>query len=350
MTCERMKGARMKVVVTGGTGFLGRHVVWRLASRGHDVAFTGRSARAAAAVEALAGGDVAFTPVDHGDARARAALDALCADADAIVHCAALAAPWGRRQAFERSNVAATDEVLAACHVRGVAKLVHVSSPSICFDYADRLGIREDDPLPPPVNDYARTKRLAEERVLAAGLPHAVVLRPRAIFGPWDNALLPRLVRLMRLGRLPLLRGGRALVDLTYVDNVVDAVEAALALPASPAGVRPVFNVSNGEPVEVRDLFARIAQAFSMRVDAAPRPYAVADLAARLMEAGARLAPGWEPPFTRYSLGAIAFSQTLDLSRAHAVLGYRPRVGLDEGIRRTSAWWNASRRQNDRVA
>jgi nucleoside-diphosphate-sugar epimerase len=337
----------MNVVVTGGTGFLGRHVVWRLASRGHAVAFTGRNAREAATVQARAGGAAAFTPVDHGDARARAVLDALCTGADAVVHCAALAAPWGRLRAFERSNVAATDEVLAACRARGVAKLVHVSSPSICFEFADRLGIREDDPLPPPVNDYARTKRIAEERVLAAGLPHAIVLRPRAIFGPWDNALLPRLLRLMRLGRLPLLRGGDALVDMTYVDNAVDAVEAALALPANPAGVRPVFNVSNGEPVAVRDLFARIAHAFGMRVDAAPRPYAVADLAARLLETGARLAPGWEPPFTRYSLGTIAFSQTLDLSRAHTLLGYRPRVGLDEGIRRTSAWWRASQCGSD---
>ncbi|RSZ56340.1 NAD(P)-dependent oxidoreductase [Massilia atriviolacea] len=336
----------MKVVVTGGTGFLGRHVVWRLAARGHTVVFTGRNAGEAATVTALAGAGVDFVQVDHGAGAARAMLSDCCREADAVVHCAALSAPWGSRQAFERSNLTAVDELLAACRERGVARLVHISSPSIYFDYTDRLQVREDSPLPQPVNEYARTKRAAEERILAARLPHALILRPRAIFGPWDNALLPRLLRLIRLGRVPLLRGGRALIDLTYVDNVVDAVEASLALSVNPAGVAPVFNISNGEPVEIGELFARIATSFGLPLEAAPRPYVLADLAARVLEAGARLAPGWEPPFTRYSLATIAFSQTLDLSRAAALLGYRPRVGIDEGMRKTSAWWRASMGQH----
>lgn len=329
----------MNVLVTGGTGFLGRHTVWRLAARGHNVLFTGRNAREAAAVKSLGGHDVDFVALDHGSEAARATLASCCRGVDAVVHCAALASPWGTRQAFERSNVKAVDEVLAACRARDVAKLVHISSPSIYFEFADRLQVREDSPLPVPVNDYARSKRAAEALVLGAALPHSIILRPRAIFGPWDNALLPRLLRLMRLGRVPLLRGGRALIDMTYVDNVVDAIEAALALPANPVGIEPVFNVSNGEPIEVGELFARIAAEFDVPIKAAPRPYFAADLAARLLEAGARLAPGWEPPFTRYSLGAIAFSQTLDLTRAASLMCYQPRVSLDEGIRRTGRWW-----------
>jgi len=332
----------MKVVVTGGTGFLGRHTVWRLAARGDQVVFTGRNAGEAEAVKALASRPVDFRLIDHGSATARTMLSACCRDADAVVHCAALASPWGRRQAFEHSNIDAVDDVLAACREQDVARLVHISSPSIYFDFKDRLQVREDTPLPRPVNDYARTKRAAEALILDAALPHAVILRPRAIFGPWDNALLPRLLRLIHLGRVPLLRGGRALVDMTYVDNVVDAIEAALALPADRAGPPPVFNISNGEPLEIGELFVRIAKAFDLPLATARRPYLLADLAARLLEAIARLAPGWEPPVTRYSLGAIAFSQTLDLSRAVSVLGYRPRVSLDDGIGRTSAWWRAT--------
>lgn len=335
----------MKIVVTGGTGFLGRHTVWRLAGRGHRVLFTGRNAREAAAVKSRTGGEVDFAALDHGAGESGAALAACCRGADAVVHCAALASPWGPRRSFERSNVAAVEEVLAACAEQGVARLVHISSPSIYFEFADRLQVREDRPLPRPVNDYARTKRAAEELILAAALPHSIILRPRAIFGPWDNALLPRLLRLIELKRVPLLRGGRALIDMTYVDNVVDAIEAALALDANPPGMSPAFNISNGEPIEVGDLFERISSAFGMPLEARPRPYVVADLAARLLEAGARLMPGWEPPFTRYSLGAIAYSQTLDLSRAQSVLGYRPGVSLDEGIRRTGRWWRETNRQ-----
>jgi nucleoside-diphosphate-sugar epimerase len=332
------------IVVTGGTGFLGRHVVWRLAARGHRVVFTGRNAGQAAQVAALAGAgaDVDFVAIEHGADQARARLSACCRGADAVVHCAALASPWGSKRAFERSNVAAVDEVLAACREHRVASLVHISTPSIYFDYADRLQVREDSPLPQPANQYARTKRAAEELVLAAGLPHAVILRPRAIFGPWDNALLPRLLRMIRLGRVPLLRGGRALIDLTYVDNVVDAIEAALALRSTPAGTAAIFNISNGEPLAVADLFARLSAAFEVPLQTAARPYLIADLAARLLEACARLVPGWEPPFTRYSLASIAFSQTLDLSRARSLLAYRPRVSVEEGLRLTSGWWRES--------
>ena len=325
----------MKILVTGGTGFLGRHVVWRLAGVGHQLVFTGRDSAAAARV--MAGNDARFVRVEHGASDAAAIVNRAATGAGAIIHCAALASPWGARAAFVRANIDATGEVLVAREQQGVAQLVHISSPSVYFAFRDMLDIAEDDPLPTPVNQYARTKRIAEQLVLGAPAP-AVILRPRAIFGAWDNALLPRLIRLLRYGRVPLLRGGRALLDLTYVDNVVDAIELALAL--APAGTgKHVFNITNGEPIEAGVLFARIADGFGLAVRPVRRPYLIADLAARGLELAAHLRPGWEPPFTRYSLGAIAFSQTLDLRRARTVLGYQARVSLADGIARTAHWW-----------
>jgi len=331
----------MKILVTGGTGFLGRHLVWRLAANSAEVVFTGRNGAAAAQVMAALPptlrAAVRYVEISHGAGDAAHRLRDGAAGAGAIVHCAGLASPWGSRAAFRRANVASTAEVLAACAAHGIARLVHISTPSIYFSYRDRLGIGEDAPLPPPVTEYARSKREAELMVLAAALPQCVVLRPRAIFGPWDQALLPRLVRLMRYGRVPLLRGGGALLDMTYIDNVVDAVLLSLRVPA--AAQARVYNISNGEPIAVADLFGRIAAGFALPVRPVHRPYALADLAVRLLELVARLAPGWEPPVTRYSLGTIAFSQTLDLRRAREELGYAPSVSLDEGISRTAAWW-----------
>lgn len=334
----------MKIIVTGGTGFLGRHIVWRLAAAGLNVVFTGRnSGEAEQVIAAVTGtGTAQCVRLEHGSDDAGQKLRTYAKDAEAIIHCAALASPWGSRAAFTRANIASTREVLAACAAQGIGRLVHISSPSVYFEFRDRLGICEDDPLPAAVNEYAHSKKIAEQLVLDAGLPNSVILRPRAIFGPWDNALLPRLVRLLRYGRVPLLRGGRALLDMTYVDNVVDAVELALKLPA--VAVPPVFNITNGEPIEASALFARIADSFGLPIDPVHRPYAVADLAARGLELTARMIPGWEPPFTRYSLGAIAFSQTLDLRRATTVLGYRPRITLDSGIARTAQWWTESKR------
>lgn len=328
----------MKILVTGGTGFLGRHLVWRLARQGHEVVFTGRNRAAAQLVLANArdGADVAtlrYVEIDHGGVDAERQLIALAEGADAVVHCAALAAPWGRKDAFHRANVASTAEVLAACTAQRVERLVHISTPSVYFEYADRVAIGEDAPLPPPVTEYARSKREAELMVLEAAPAQRVILRPRAIFGPWDQALLPRLLRLMRYGRVPLLRGGRALLDMTYVDNVLDAI--VLSLSAGDG----IYNISNGEPITVADLFERISNSFALPIRTVQRPYWLADGAARLLEYGARLAPGWEPPVTRYSLGTIAFSQTLDLQRARGGLGYAPSVSLDEGIARTAAWW-----------
>ncbi|MCZ2498598.1 NAD-dependent epimerase/dehydratase family protein [Xylophilus sp. Kf1] len=332
----------MRILVTGGTGFLGRHLVWRLAGAGHRVVFTGRDAAAADTVLRLAASSgvlAAFAPVDHGGAGGESALHAAAGGVDAVVHCAALSSPWGGRDAFERANVAATREVLSVCRRRGIGHLVHLSTPGLYFDFRDRLAIREDEPLPAPANAYAATKAAAEVLVREAGhLASSVILRPRAIFGPHDNTLLPRLLRVARHGALPLMRGGRARLDLTYVDNLVDAVELALAQAgAHPPGA--TFNISNGEPLRVDELFGLLATAFGLPVRLRQVPYPVVDAAARAMEGLARLRPGWEPPLTRYSAGLLAFSQTLDLTRARRQLGYAPRIALREGLARTAAWF-----------
>ena len=327
----------MKILVTGGTGFLGRHLVWRLADAGHDVVFSGRDAAKARDMAQRASRAVAFVPLAHGTPDAPVALASATAGTDAVVHCAALSSPWGRREDFHAANVVSTEEVLAAMQAHGVTKLVHISTPSLYFQFRDRLGVREDEPLPPPVNLYAETKREAECLVRASPVP-AVILRPRGIFGAWDDTLLPRLLRLLRRKRFPLFNNGDALIDLTYVDNVVDAIVLALASPASPDAT---FNISNGQPQRAGDLFAQLARAFGLPWRPRHVPLATGLALARACELAGRVARGWEPPLTRYTVGTVAFSQTLDLQRACDRLGYVPRVDIAEGIRRTSAWIQA---------
>jgi nucleoside-diphosphate-sugar epimerase len=328
----------MRILVTGGTGFLGRHIVWRLNALGHDVVFTGRNRQHAWDVlkrGEWAKGDLAFIALDHGTASGARALQAAAEGAEAIVHCAALSSPWGTRQDFERANIASTREVIDACNARGITRLVHISTPSLYFDFRDRKLIRENQPLPPPVNEYARTKGIAEQMVVRSEIETVIALRPRAIFGPWDNTLMPRLLRVARRMRLPLMRDGLALVDFTYVDNAVDAVLLALSANLK----RGAFNISNGQPMTVIELFKALALAFGFEPRFQRVPYPLLYAFAALLESGAAFAPGWEPPITRYSVGVLAFSQTLDLTQACERLGYRPQVSIAEGMQRTAAWF-----------
>ncbi|WP_407315373.1 NAD-dependent epimerase/dehydratase family protein [Pseudomonas sp. nanlin1] len=329
----------MKILVTGGTGFIGRHIVWRLASQGCEVLFSGRNAAAAADVIRHSPGAAQWLALEHGSATAANALIEATRGCAAIVHCAALSAPWGTAEAFAQANLVATDEVLEACRVNQVKRLVHLSTPSLYFAFQDRIDIHESEPLPVPVNEYARTKGLAEMKIQAAGLAEAVILRPRAVFGPWDATLLPRLLRVMQRGHIPLMRGGRAQLDLTCVDNLVHAVELSLnqALP------RPVctYNVSNGTPLAVQDLLHCIAERFQLTLRTRRLPWRLVDAMALALETSARLRHSGEPLLTRYGAGVLAFSQTLNLDAIRNELGYRTVITQEQGIDQHAQWWLA---------
>lgn len=325
----------MRVLVSGGSGFLGRHVVWRLAELGHEVVFTGRNEEAAAVVIRHAVRPVAFVALEHGSAEASRILHRV-GSVQAVVHCAALSSPWGPRAHFQQANVDSTRQLLNMATDRGLKRFVHISTPSLYFDFRDRHGVREDSPLPAPVNNYAVTKAVAEQLVQASGLAERVILRPRALFGPWDNTLLPRLMRVMQRGMFPLPRGGQALLDITYIDNAVQAVERALLQPLPRVGA--VYNVSNGEPMSLEQLLLMLQAELQLPVRLRRVPWPLLHAAACVVEMAARAGRWVEPPLTRYSAGTLAFGQTLDLSAIRADLGYAPLVTVGEGVRRYARW------------
>ncbi|RYD32565.1 MAG: NAD-dependent epimerase/dehydratase family protein, partial [Verrucomicrobiaceae bacterium] len=268
------------------------------------------------------------------------AVQAACAGQEYVFHCAARSSPWGRRTDFLRDNVQATANVAAACGKHGVRRLVHVSTPSIYFEERDRFDLTEASvPARHPINDYARTKRMAEDIVNAAGC-ETVILRPRAVFGPGDTSLFPRLLRAAGQGGFPLIGPRDPLVEVTWVGNVVDALTAAAVSP--PAAGRS-FNITNGEPWPREKLLSHLFRAAGLPWRPRRIPLRKARWAAMALEAGSRLLTGgrWEPPLTRYSAGVLAFSQTFDLTAARSVLDYKPRVSVEEGLQRFGEWWRA---------
>jgi len=316
-----------RVLVTGATGFLGGAVLRRLGALGIG---QGRDTERLAMLEQQGLRTVYWTLPDPAPEAQ------MPDDIATIVHCAGLSAPFGPRQAFYDANVLGTQAVLEFALARGIRRVVFISSPSVYFSLNDQLDVREDDDLPRPFTTYAASKITAENLVMAATKVGPVVLRPRGIYGPGDRSLLPRLLDSARVRALPRFRGGRARIDLTFVEDVVDAVLAALR--AGPSIEQRVFNISGGEVIPVNEIVERACE----RAGITPRwrdlPLKPALIAARAAEAVALMRPRQpEPKVTRYALGLFACEQSLSIARARDELGWMPRVAFSDGLEQTFA-------------
>lgn len=324
----------MKVIITGATGFIGRNLAESLHDDGVDVLATGRNRQVGSALAAVG---IGFRPADLLDA---SQLDAVFRPADCVIHCAGKSGDWGRPSEFHRGNVIATRNVIEVCRRDGIRRIVFISTPSIYFDGTDRLNVAESDPLPPSPSHYAATKLAAERELLAARGLEVISLRPRAVHGPHDSTFAPRIARMARRRRFPLINGGAALTDITYIDNLVDVVRACLAAPAAAWGQS--YNISNGEPISIRDWFAAMLEVLGQPFRPRHVPEGVAWLLAVLMEGASRLPFGpQEPPFTRFSVGYMARSMTLSIERARECLSYEPALSNREGFARYARWCGA---------
>lgn len=306
------------VLVTGATGGLGLSLVDALVQAGRQVVAVGRRP---GSDPRLRSPNVRYLQVDLAGPGA----SDLCAEVSTVFHCAALSSAWGPPAAFRRANVDATRALLADAAAHGAATFIHVSSPSIYAEMRDRCAITDADlPAATPLNAYAATKLEAERLVLqAGGALRTAVVRPRAIVGPDDAAILPRLATFARGGSVRLPNGGRALVEFTDVRDVVSAL--LLTEQRIEAVVGRGINISGGEPVSVREVATGLADALGLSLRIRSLPMAVARPLARALETLSSTRPGApEPRLTRYVLATLAYSQTFDLSFARQSLGWAP--------------------------
>lgn len=320
----------MKILVTGLGGFLGGALGERLLAQGHELSTVSR--RPLPAWEARG---VRVVPGPLEDRRAVVQATRGC---EQVFHVAAKAGVWGHYMDYFLSNVQATENVVEACWACGVPSLIFTSTPSVTFDGHDAAGVDESKPYPESfLNFYGETKAAAEKLVLQAhgvdGLA-TVALRPHLIWGPGDPHLLPRLVRAADAGRLRRVGDGENLVDITYVENAVDAHLAAarnLAVGA-PQGGRAYF-ISNGEPVA---LWAWIDQ---LLIGLGRSP-----VRGQISVGRARLVGGFlewlyrtlrlpgEPPMTRFTAGQLGTHHYYDISAARRDFGYQPTVPFSDGM------------------
>lgn len=316
----------MKALVTGGGGFLGGAIVRALAARGDEVVSYSRSAYPA--LEALGVCCV------RGDLNDRAALERAASGCDVVFHVAALAGIAGPRAAFERTNVDGTRSVIAAARAAGVGRLVHTSSPSVCFDGRDHLRARNDLPYATRfLADYPRTKALAEREVLAAngvGGLATCALRPHLIVGPGDPHLMPRIVARARAGKLAKVGDGRNRVSLTFVGNAAHAhVLAADRLGPNARHAGKAYFLAQDEDVELWPWIDRVLERLSIPPVRRRVPLALAYAAGAACELAWRLTRrADDPPMTRFLALQLATSHTYDLAPARDDFGYVERVDL----------------------
>ena len=328
----------MKAIITGATGGLGRNLTEFLLAQGCEVLAFGRNQNIGSQLK------TAFKSFDLSDKNA-------CLknwqEADIIFHCAALSSPWGKLSDFQAANIIATQNVLTAAKQFGCHKFIHISTPSIYFDFADHLQIKENYLPKKFVNFYAQTKYQAE-KIVAQSQLNSIIIRPRGIFGEYDTALIPRLAQLAEKGFLPLIKrlgrnAGDAIVDTTYVGNLVQVLFQAAQTNIPENAFRqpenlfcqnktPVFNITNNEPTKVIEIFRMIKDILGWKIKLKTLPYFVLDTAARTMEKLATFDK--EPLLTRYSIATTAFDQTLDITAAQTYLNYQPLFSLSDGLER----------------
>lgn len=328
----------MKILVTGATSGLGRNAAQYLLENGHQVVATGRN-RVVGKQLAQAGAH--FTPLDLTQAHQNDCIR-LMAGCDAVWHCAAKSSPWGKQSEFFMANVHVSRMLAQAAGHAQTPRFVHISTPAVYFDFQHHHNLTESYRARSFSSHYAHSKFLAEQEISAAvtRFPATtyVRLRPRGLFGPHDNVIIPRLLQQLQRdgGVLRLPRGGATLLDLTFVQNVVYAMELATSNPTLRSG--GVYNVTNHQPQRLNAMLdALLRQQLQLNYQVKTVPWPLLSLVARGMELVGKCLDR-EPPVTRYSAGTLSFDMTLSAENAINELGYRPRFSMDEGIALTGEW------------
>ena len=336
----------MKVLVTGGGGFLGQAICRQLVAHGHAVRSLNRSAHSAL--------DALGVDQRQGDIASLDLVTDAAAGVDAIIHSAGRVGTWGRIEDYYETNVRGTDNVLAACELHEIDKLVFTSSPSVVHNGADLEGVDESVPYATHFSSpYAHTKALAEQHVLAANGPQlaTVALRPHFIWGPGDPNLVPRILGRARRGQLRLIGDVPKKIDTVYVDNAAEAHLLALerlAIGSPIAG--KIYFISQGDPVTLEALINSWLAAAGFPPERRRMPLGVARFLGAALEAiyGLLRLPG-EPPLTRFLVEQMSTSHWFNIDAARRDLDYKPRVNMAEGLARLSQYL-ARERMHDRSA
>jgi nucleoside-diphosphate-sugar epimerase len=322
------------VLVTGASGFTGGHLARTLAADGvHVRALVRQQSLEKPPVQDLRRAGVEIVPGDLTDA---AAVSAACRGCDTVYHIAATYREAGQPdRAYRDVNVTGTRHVLEAARTTGAGRVVHCSTGGV-HGHVERPPANEDAPLRPG-DVYQETKleaeRLAREFGRAAGLDVAIV-RPIGIYGPGDTRFL-KMFRGIARRRFPILGNGQVYYHLTYITDLVDGFRRA---GERPEAAGRTYIIAGPRYTTLTDLAGRVAAVLGVPppwLRLPVFPFWIAGAACEAVCVPLRV----QPPLYRRRVDFYTKSRAFDITRARTELGYVPRVDLDEGLRRTAAWY-----------
>jgi len=254
------------------------------------------------------------------------------AGCDTIIHCAAFVKQWGTREQFWNANVRGTQQLLAAAKQAGARRFVHIGTEAVLFNDEPLRNIDETYPYPRSSPFlYSASKALAEQSVLAANDSTftALSIRPRFIWGPGDQTILPSLADMVRKKRFVWIDHGSASTSTTHIDNLVQAVTRALT---HGAGGNAYFVTDPGMTTFKEFLTALLAtQGLTPPAGSMPRNVAMG--IAKFLEASWRiLGIQSDPPVTRLAVSLMSRDCILKIDKARRELGYEPKLTREQGL------------------
>jgi nucleoside-diphosphate-sugar epimerase len=316
----------MKLFITGASGFVGGAVARYFVRQGHNVVAMSRSEKSDEKIKEL------------GAQPVRASLGSVSLEAlkgvEVIVHAAAYVEEWGSYDDFYQPNVVGTEQLLAVAQQAGVAQFIFLGSEALLFTGKDLLNVDETYPYPqnPPFY-YSKTKQLAEKSVLSAN--HAgfrtVSVRPRLVWGPGDQSVLPAVKRLFEAGSFSWIGGGQYRTSSTHIDNLVHGIELAIE---RGKGGNAYFILDEGVRT-MREFLTRYLATAGVELKGNSIPKGVVRTLATVVEGSWRLfGIRKQPPITRFAANVMSAHCVLNDDKARRELGYRPVVSFEEGLAR----------------
>jgi nucleoside-diphosphate-sugar epimerase len=323
----------VEILITGGGGLLGRHLVPALLDRGDRVR-----------VLALPDENVSWleeygVTVYRGDICQQETLAQPMEGAEGVLHLAAMMGAWRPLQDYRSVNVIGTENVCRVALERGIHRFVHISSWTV-YGMGLPMPCHEDFRLEPFSEPYAITKaegdKLVQRMIAEEGLP-AVIIRPGTFFGPGDRLHFGRIADRVRSRRAIIVGRGDNALPFVYVTDVVQGLLLALV---HERAVGQAFNITNDMPLTQQELLQAIAQEIDVKPPRLHIPYGALYAPAYAAEyLATTMRSRRQPPLTRLGVKLFGTNNRHAIDKARRELGYSPRVALHEGVRLAASWY-----------